>query len=252
VKVFNKTDRCWQVALCLAQLLFCQIAQAQTPTIQLAMPGPMFERLIGDSSPSPVVGNFVVGMRWGDASNFFDPKSIGTTLPAYVGGHSVCVNIASEDGRYFARNLYRVPPGATGLTLLDTPTKYYDALKHFPAANMAVMIRLADSCETSHPGGFLPANIGGSGSVPGSAPALTVFVNADPEDIQVRLMRGDRAVGAAAVCSTDPSHIRIAFTSRCVVSVPGDLVAGGYTIEIAKQERFKTEVTRIPLFRDPS
>jgi hypothetical protein len=161
------------------------------------------------------------------------------------------MNVASEDGRYFAQNLYQIPSDAGAKETFDfTRTRFEVLLKQYPVRNIAVIIRAATSCDDANYGAIIPASLDRAADPTISPTSLIVFVNAEPDAIKLRLFHSDIVVATASGCTTEPAHVRIAFTSRCELDVLKDVSNGSYNLEISIRERFKTDNTRFALSLD--
>jgi hypothetical protein len=204
---------------------------------------PFYERYDGKA---PVSGTLLVGLQLGTADLPFNPDRIGVMLPKEILGHNICVAIASEDGRYAARNLYIVPLKAGREALLETKPDNPVQLGKYRAGDMAIAARADDECSPAGVGPFVPA-FAGAGSSPDNGVSLVAYVNEDPERIAVRLVKGQEAIAASNPCFTFRSHTRIAFTSRCEVLIAPSVPDGKYDIELTVRGIFKAQTESYPV-----
>jgi len=224
------------------------IAAAESPRLQLAS-GLFYERYDGKA---PVSGTMLVGLQLGLADHDFDPDQVGVLLPNEVLGRTICVAITSQDGRYAARNLYNVPSTASRDALLVTRPKNPVQLRQYKAGEIAVTARASDECGPAGVGPLIPVRLGpdrvANGGRTGSVTALIAFINEDPERISFRLIKGRDIVAESQPCITSLSTTRIAYTSRCDVSVPGGLADGKYDIELTINGSFKPQTERYSVY----
>lgn len=232
-----------------AMLVLAPAARAQpAPRVIPLATRPMDERLLGEGGPSPVSGHYLVGLQWGGTPRLFDPNAVGAVIPPSLAGRTVCVSLASEDGRYVARNVYHVPTDAIGAARFDTPTQYDKVLGAYPFESMAVLIREASTCDDIAAAPLLPATA--HPPAPGAASTLTVFLNAEPQGIEVELRHGGQIVAVAPPCTTDPARTRIAYTTSCLLTLPAAAPRGDYALAVRKREHFAVSTTLYPLSSD--
>lgn len=205
-----------------------------------------------------VVGNLLVGVRWGGRDGSFDPASVAVPVSPTTAGGTACVDVASKDGRYTAENIYAFDKDTKGEALLAMPTQYKRELAQYPLRNMAVMIRKASSCDPDEAGQIVPAILtpaAGRGAVaiesPGSGDdrELIADVNADAGKVALRLS-GPRGLDLRADCRAADEGVRIAFSTRCRITVPDTIPAGTYALILAVRERFEKVETRFDLLLD--
>lgn len=243
-------------SLCLLLSLFGLMAvagigvssHAETVRLELASL-PFYERYDGKA---PVSGMLLVGLQLGTSTAHFDPSRIGVTLPKEALGGNLCVAIASEDGRYAARNLYVVPKTAGHEALLTTEPKTPDQLKKYQAGDIAVTARATDQCESAGVGPLVPVILN-SGEKPDHDPgfldtSLMVYVNEEPERIAVRLVKGQDEVAVSGPCTTFRSHTRISFTSRCSIPIGRIVPDGTYDLELTVKGAFKALTEKYAMF----
>ena len=93
-------------------LLLCLgAAHAQTTVLPLATES--YEESFQDNPP--IGGNLLVGLSWDTSPGLFNPAEIRVELVPTLPVRSVCVSVASQDGRYASRNLYRIPDDAVAV-----------------------------------------------------------------------------------------------------------------------------------------
>ena len=204
-----------------------------------------------------VSGHLLVGLRWGgpaEQNARFDPHDVSIHLPSLVKAGKVCVDVVSKDGRYTAQNLYAVD-ATDQRPILDGEHQFEDKLKQYLANDMAVMVRLAPSCDdndgqdTIVPAVVTPLNPRALMFDPGR---LTAYVNADPDKVGFSLIGpANKMLDATVSCSTPGSGVRIAYSAVCVIEPRTGLPADGVTLRLATRERFKTVSTDFTVIVSP-
>ena len=182
-----------------------------------------------------VAGSLLVGLRMHSATGTFNPLAVSIQVGPSLRGRRLCVSVASQDGMYYAENLYQVEPDAPQLSTFQTTTEYSKQLTSYPADQIAINVRAIDDCNDPSNGDLVPVQFTGASS----DPVLVAQINAEPERLAVELTRHCAPPGAAApvkaVCSTGAGS-RVAFTSVCGFHLAG-LVSGSYDLVIHLRER---------------
>jgi hypothetical protein len=195
---------------------------------------PYSESFIGKPKVS---GNLLVGLRFGEADGIFNPSAIGLNLTSKLGGHSVCVDISSRDGLYFAQNMYDLPASSGRIVPFETPTSFSSKLSQYRIGEMAVTVRMVGDCNSQNEGEIVPAVLSSSSDKPSRKPMLVALVNAEPDRLKLALFKNGAEVSAAE-CRSDPKAVKISFTSSCEFKGSADLPAGSYDLLIRLRERF--------------
>jgi hypothetical protein len=213
----------------LTHLLFTVQAQV-IPLVN----GPYIETFVGNPKVS---GNLLVGLSWNPPGNNFDAREVGVLLFPRFRGRRACVEVASQDGRYFAQNLYEFPNGQ-GERLFQANTNYDTPLRHYPAFEMAVSIRLVDDCNSPERGVLIPAifrSAAQTGGSDGDERLLVAYLNADSQHIKVLLRKKDGGESIAGTCRPGPNAVKISFSSSCEFPMPPP---SDYVLAVRLQERF--------------
>lgn len=199
-----------------------------------------------------VSGSLLVGLAWGlpegspEAKTVakFDAEQVGIFLFPILRGRKACVEVSSQDGRYFAQNLYELPD-MQGPEDFDASTHYREQLNHYSVSEMAVSIRLVNDCNSAEQGSLVPARmnngpVNASDANGGGRPLLAYF-NADSQRLTVSLQRKGAAEPIRGNCRTEESAVKISFSSACKFYGPPP---GDYELIVELQERFKPQVSR--------
>ncbi len=218
--------------------LRAQVIQRVNPQSQYV------ETFVQDPSVS---GNLLVGLAWMPAKESslpkaeakFNAKEVGVFLSPALQNRKACVEVSSQDGRYFAQNLYQLPD-SQGPEVFAADTNYRTQLHRYSLSEMAVSIRLVDDCNSAERGFLVPAkmiNKETDGFVANVAGQLLVaYVNADAQRLKVSLRRKGAAGTIQGKCVDGPNDaVKISFSSSCTFNTPAP---GDYDLTVQVQERF--------------
>ncbi len=187
-----------------------------------------------------VAGTLLVGLRLHSATGPFDPRAVSIHVNHGLRGRHVCVSIASQDGMYYAENLYNVSPDAPEVSTFQTITKYAEQLKNYSADQVAVNVRATEDCNGANGGDLVPAQFtGGPDDL-----VLVADINSDPDRLAVELTNHSGA-SWKAVCTTGAGS-RVAFTSTCEFR-PHTLDAGPYDLLVHLRERTRVRDIHFPV-----
>ena len=209
------------VAVCPAAL------QAQSDVIQLAQ-RPFAENFVGNPRVS---GNLLVGLHLGRVAASFDPTIVRVPVMHRSSGRTVCAHVSSRDGRYSAENLYRVPP-TVGLMRLEMPTRYSSELRKFAIDDVAVVVREVTDCRSSDFGVLIPARLSSGDAVRD----LIALVNPGFARAEASLSQNKRVVFGPVRCERIEDEVRIAFSTRCVMTLPTSFPSGAYSLDLTFRE----------------
>ena len=229
--------RLWVRSAVFSLLLLCSFSHcAYAQTISLKS-RPYVESFVGKAKVS---GNLLVGLRYGETAENFDPKAIGLVITPKVGGRAACVDISSRDGLYFAQNMYNIPVASGNLVPFETGTAYSAKLSQYNIGDIAVTVRLINDCNSPDEGEIVPAIVNSPfKSIVKSShnPPLVALENAEPDRLRVALFKNG-VEAATATCSSDPNAVQISFTSSCEFKGSSALAPGSYDLLIRVRERF--------------
>ncbi len=192
-----------------------------------------------DNNPK-ISGNLLVGLSWDPLPGRFDVNGVGVLLPPAFRWRKACVEVASQDGRYFAQNLYQFP-NEQGAEVFETKTSpdYLIPLQRYAATEMAVSVRLVDDCNSAERGVLIPAMFSEKkGNGPVAAPPrqmLVAYLNADAQRLKVSLRKKGGTDVVIGICHTEANAVRVAFSSSCEFRMPAP---ADYVLVVQLQERF--------------
>jgi hypothetical protein len=182
-----------------------------------------------------VAGSLLVGLRIHSATGSFNPQAVSIQVEPSLRGRRVCVSVTSQDGMYYAENLYQVAPDAPAVSTFQTSTLYGKQLSSYPADQIAVDVRAIDDCNDPGFGDLVPAQLAAASG----DPILVAQLNAEPDRLSVELTRHvaapTKAAPVQATCSTGTGS-RVAFTSACEFHLTG-IVPGLYDLVVHLRER---------------
>lgn len=189
---------------------------ASAQTGRLAASGGLVERL---TDRVPTSGVLVAGIHVGSSEDRFSPDRLGLHLNSDLRGKSVCVRVATRDGRYRALGLYKVGSYTSTTPGLEFRSSHLSALETMPANVFAVRAVVATGCDDATAGSIVPATL--SGAAP--ATRLVVLLNPGDANARIRLLSTDGAPlsGEPVRCRTVVGGPRIAFTQTCELDLSG-------------------------------
>ena len=222
----------------LASVLFaCSVPALRAQVIHRVNPQSQYvETFVQDPSVS---GNLLVGLAWMPANESslpkaeakFNAKEVGVFLSPALQNRKACVEVSSQDGRYFAQNLYQLPD-SQGPEVFAADTNYRTQLHRYSLSEMAVSIRLVDDCNSAERGFLVPARMINKET----DGLLVAYVNADAQRLKVSLRRKGAAGTIEGKCVDGPNDaVKISFSSACTFNTPAP---EDYDLTVQVQERF--------------
>ncbi len=107
----------------------------------------------------PVSAYIFMGAIIGNAKRRVDPDLLLVHLPA-TSSSNLCVEIMSQDARYYARSKYSISGRPTGTYRIELPSRIPGKLKNYIASEVSVLAELKDNCNHSEMTGFVPVSWG--------------------------------------------------------------------------------------------
>ncbi len=172
----------------------------------------------------PVSGRVVTGVLLAGSGA---AASLALLPPAAAAGHSVCVQVVSRDGRYWAENTFELPPASGDQpVLLEYPSAYRDLLQALGDDELAL---LAYRGECGHGGRreLLLSTRSLPASVPGQA---WILVNSGRTDTYV-MVKNSPGARRPSRCRRIRQGRRTAFDTVCTVALPAPEATVG-TLEV--------------------
>lgn len=217
-------------------LISVSLWAAENPVVRLAQ-SPFAESFLGNPKVS---GNVLVGLQLGRSEQAFNPTGIGVPVSARFSARRSCVLISSRDGRYSAENAYELPAG-TGISTLEMPTRYASQLSKMKFEDIAVLVRDVPVCASVSLGALVPVLMPKQGSG-----ELIALINPGFARAEARVVRDGKEIVATTRCTDISGEIRIAYSSRCVLSANPPL-HGDYVLELTLRETTSRDTISFPI-----
>lgn len=213
-------------ALVLAGLACCNpaLAQGPEPRLELADPNGFTERFSGNTQ---VNGQFLTGLAFDSAANALDLSAVRLIYPADTSG-MVCVRLTTDDGRYWAANLYTAADSYDGPPVIPLPTSYDAQLRAYGADGLLLLASQTDDCAETSGKLLMPAVFGTRDP---EAPLLA-FVNVSQGRPSAWLEHEGDRVGDG-ICERPPTGGKVTYSHFCSLSIPADLQSGAYELKVA-------------------
>ena len=201
-------------------------------------PQATYVETFGDPKVSAI--SLLVGLAWSPpktsieshSSLPFNPDKVSILLSSAFQNRKACVEISSQDGRYFAQNLYQLPD-RPGTGTFDAPSQHAKELHNYTVGEMAVSIRLVDDCNSADRSLRIPARI----TPDISSPALVAHLNADAQHLTVSLRKKGTSELISSICEAAPERNNISFSSSCTFTNPAP---DDYDLVVEVQEGFSS------------
>ena len=178
---------------------------------------------------APVSGRVVTGLMLAGSGG---SARLALLPPAAVAGGSVCVQVVSRDGRYWAENTFVLPPAVGGQpVLLAYPSAHRDLLRTLGEDELAL---LAYQGECGRRGGrqLLLSARSPADTPPGR---VWIFVNSGRTDTYVQV-KNDAGARRPSRCRRIRQGRRTAFDTVCTVELPKpEAVAGPLEVRILRR-----------------
>lgn len=191
-------------------------------TMKLVDPGSFSEKFSGNTQVS---GQLLSGLSYETADNTLDPSAIGV---ASADGR-ICVRLTTEDGRYWASNLFESPNGTAGPSFLSFPTAYIAQLKTYPSTGLMVLAARSDDCVNVADKLLVPGIVGGLQD----GASLLAYVNVSQGRTTAWLEQNGEPATQIAECHMPLNGARVTYSAICNIVNDQDLLAGEYSLHIA-------------------
>lgn len=190
-------------------------ATDSAPVLELANAPGFTERYAGNTQ---VNGQFLSGLSYvgGRPAGAFKDLKLAFLRQSETAPYMLCVRLTSDDGRYWAANMYR----ATGLfdvpPMVPIPTKYQEQLDLYGANSLLMLATVATDCSETAQKVYVPGIIGDSDD----AQLLLAHVNVSQSKVLVRLEAEDQSLIQAGRCKKPADGPRVTYSHICEVTVP--------------------------------
>ena len=191
------------------------LASEPTPVLELANAPGFTERYAGNTQ---VNGQFLSGLSYvsGRPTGAFKDLKLAFVRRDDAAPQTLCVRLTSDDGRYWAANMYR----ATGLfsvpPRVPIPTKYRDQLDLYGANSLLMLATVANDCGETAQKIYVPGIIGESNE----EQLLLAHVNVSQSKVLARLEAEDKSILQSGSCKKPIGGPRVTYSHICQVAIP--------------------------------
>jgi len=200
-----------------------ELVQAQEPRLELANPDGFTERFSGNTQ---VNGQFLTGLAFDSSANTLDLSAVRLIYPANISG-MVCVRLTTDDGRYWAANLYTAADSYDAPPVIPLPTSYDAQLRAYGADGLLLLASQSEDCAETSGKLLMPAVFG---TREPDAPLLA-FVNVSQGRPSAWLERDGSRLGEG-VCERPEGGGKVTYSHFCSLNVPPDLQPGAYELKV--------------------
>lgn len=228
VVAFNKAVCARQAVATTVLLLTASGAAAESPPmLELANSPGFTERFAGNTQVS---GQFLSGLAYSTAAEL-DLKDLrlafsrtGQEDPALV-----CVRLATDDGRYWASNLYRAKNSFDTPPSVPVLTSYEDQLREYGAGGLLVLATLSDDCRETSGKTYVPGLLGPRTQ----ERSLVAYVNVSQSRVSASLEDGDGTVVQKTSCKKPAEGTKVTYSHLCQFPVTDLAKAGTYKLKVS-------------------
>ncbi len=200
---------------------------AQRPSMQLADPSGFQERFSG---ATPVSGQMLSGLAYESTEGALDLDAVGLGYPYSDGAETICVRMTTDDGRYWAINLYAASQPPSGSPpLLTVPTNYGNQLSQYSNDGLLLLASRSSDCAdlVEHP--LIPGLIGAR--APGGG--LLAYVNVSQGRVQAWLEHEGARVSEPASCSSPSDGTKVTYSHVCNLDISGSGTGEHYDLVVS-------------------
>ncbi len=197
---------------------------AQESRLELANPDGFTERFSGNTQ---VNGQFLTGLAFDSAANALDLSAVRLIYPAQTSG-MVCVRLTTDDGRYWAANLYTATDSYDAPPVIPLPTSYDAQLRAYGADGLLLLASQSDDCAETSGKLLMPAVFG----TRDPAAPLLAFVNVSQGRPSAWLERDGTRV-SDGFCERPEGGSKVTYSHFCSIALPADVEAGAYELKVA-------------------
>lgn len=242
-------------AACVVLALSPWVVMAQTSVLPLSGRNPTFNEWFDQNPKINNAGRILVGLKWAGSIGAFDIRRIAVHLAPALKGQTACVDIATEDGRYRAQNLYDIPASVGDVALLATGRPDLKLSSPYRTDAVAVAARLIRDCRADEAAAFLLPVLGIADGKVSSVPIerarrLIVNLHGEPQQLTVRLRRDGHEIGRAEGCKSRTDAVLVGYSSSCAIELSEPVATGQHELEVLHRQRFETSRTVYPVVID--
>lgn len=199
-------------------------ADEQRPVLELANKSEFSERFAGNAQVS---GQFLSGLAYQSDAGQLDLKQVrlSYTRPSAEIPASVCVRVTSDDGRYWASNMYRSTGTFHAAPAVPIPTQYGEQLQAYRPSGLLMLATFSESCNETVGKTYVPGLLGEK-----SGDRLVAYVNVSQSKVSASLTDGQDTVLEQVTCRKPADGAKVTFSHLCNVSLAKLTYKGRYTL----------------------
>ncbi|KQY25927.1 hypothetical protein [Rhizobium sp. Root483D2] len=193
-------------------------AEEQGPSLELANAPGFTERYAGNTQ---VNGQFISGLAYAGktTSGVFSDLRIGLLRDVAAAPSMLCIRVVTDDGRYWAANMYRANGAFDVPPKVPISTKYAEQLDMYGADSVLMLATLAGNCNEAIGKVYVPGIIGGKSP----EPMLVAYVNVSQSKVLASLQAEDKSLVEKGKCRKPTGGPRVTYSHVCEIPVPGSM-----------------------------
>lgn len=209
--------RTWTVSCLSAFLMFAPSAfsQSEEPVLELANVPDFNERYAGNTQ---VNGQFLSGLSYAATATkgALGDLKLGLVRGGDQPSATVCIRVTTDDGRYWAANMYRAKNPSSAPPKIPVPTRYAEQLGVYGADSLLLLATLAEDCNEAASKVYVPAIIGSRQE----KTSLLAYVNVSQSRVVAGLEDEGKKVLAEGKCRKPAGGPRVTYSHVCEIPVP--------------------------------
>ncbi len=197
----------------------------ESTSLELADPSGFNERFAGNTKVS---GQFLTGLALDGGEQTLNLSQVRLIYPADDTG-MVCVRLTTEDGRYWAANLYNAAGAFSAPPVIPLPTSYDEQLADYGVDGLLLLAAQSDDCAETSGKLLMPALFGER--QPGAP--LVAFINVSQGRPSAWLENDGGPVGENGICEKPEGGSKVTYSHICKLALPEMLDHGTYQLKVA-------------------
>lgn len=201
-------------------------AQQNDGVLELANEPGFTERFSGNTQVS---GQFLSGLVYATELSKLDLAEFRLSYSRSSDStpELVCVRVTSDDGRYWASNLYRAKGSFNSAPVVPIPTSYDEQLKAYDASSLLVLATFSDNCNETTGKTYVPGLLGKKNN----NSALIAYVNVSQSKVIATLSDTEGTVVQKVNCKKPSGGLKATFSHLCQIPT-GEISKGDYNLAI--------------------
>jgi len=188
--------------------------RAEQPALELANVPDFNERYAGNTQ---VNGQFLSGLSYSATATkgAFGDLKLGLSHKGNGSALTVCVRVTTDDGRYWAANMYRAATAFSVPPKVPVPTRYAEQLEVYGPDSLLTLATLAEDCNQAVRKVYVPAIVGARNV----NAALLAYVNVSQSRVEANVQRADKVVLGTGKCRKPAGGPRVTYSHVCEIPV---------------------------------